>query len=594
MALLVGLGCGDDGPPSDASVTLDGPAACPAATWSPEVGTFERWPEPALLEPDDASPTGFRLRTDPSRWAEAIDTLGSFAPALLEELEGYDGFGLNAEAYFRFDGPVVGVTGGFATLAEGVATPLPSRVVIDGDGNDTVFIVPTVPLPEGARVIAWAEALPESCASAPALAELDAGASAALESAGLLTDASRLVGLSVFPTATVRAQSVAVAELIAESPPPTLVEPPVCEAMADHRFCTATIVLRDFRGGDGSLHPFAPIPTETATHEVPIAFWLPLEPTASAPTILFGHGLASRYQQGEILAARVAPVGMVTVGMPALAHTGHPTQPVADPDVLDQVFDFFTLDPVVRGTLDTGRLRDHFRQTVWERLQVFRFLASEPDLDGDDAPDVDASRLGYVGGSLGAIMGTQLLAGANDLRFGVLAMPGGRLANILTESRLFGTLFTGLRPESMTTGDLRRFLPLAQTVLDPGDPSTFAAAALREHPEPRPHLLAAVALNDEIVPNASSYDLTRALAIPVVGALEPVEGLESLAAPLSANLDGTTAGLIQVDRVVVDGEEVAAQHRNMPINEPAIGNFFRFVQEGVEGVPAVRDPYEDD
>lgn len=591
------LACSDDGGTDlDGSVGSDAGPACASLIYESDSGDLQRWPEPRMMVADPTSPTGRRFEAAREAWSTYYEGLGSFGAILEEELAGFDGFGINGEAFFRFTGdPAGAVEGGLALLPEGgEATVLESTTTTAGGADQALFVAALDPLPERARVVAWARSTGAGCTESTDAMRAAIAAEAetvdALVAAGAVDSADELVALTVFHTGTFAAQAMNVAAAIAEGPAPALTAPPSCEASAAFRVCRATMTLRDFRGADGTLDPFPPeVPGEVRTYDVPLTIWLPLEAVVSAPAAIFGHGLSSPVSEGEVVAELAAPAGVVTVAIPALKHEGHPTFEDGG-NQFDIVLDFFALDPMRRGSLRPAVLRDHGRQTVWERLQLLRFLRSAPDLDGDGESDVDPSRLGYVGGSLGAIMGPQFLAGAPDLRGAVMAMPGGRLGSLLTASPLFLLVFQGQRPPEMSALGLRRFIPVAQMLIDPGDPATFGSLAVSNHPEPRPSLLVSMAMGDSVVPNSSSYDVSRALGVPLVAPLEVVPGFEVVDSPLTANVDAqTTAGLIQVDQALVGGEVVPATHLNMATSEPALSNSFDFLLEAMDGTPVLRE-----
>jgi hypothetical protein len=67
---------------------------------------------------------------------------------------------------------------------------------------------------------------------------------------------------------------------------------------------------------------------------------------------------------------------------------------------------------------------DAFRQTTVDLVQLVRVIQAGIDVDGDQQPDLDASRITYHGGSWGGGVGTLFLAIEPDLRAGVIASPG--------------------------------------------------------------------------------------------------------------------------------------------------------------------------
>src|SRR5712692_9716532 len=73
-------------------------------------------------------------------------------------------------------------------------------------------------------------------------------------------------------------------------------------------------------------------------------------------------------------------------------------------------------------------IRDCVRQTALDYIQMIRALRQGMDLDGDGRPDLDGSRLAYIGQSLGAFYGSLLTALEPDLPVSVLNTGGGAAA----------------------------------------------------------------------------------------------------------------------------------------------------------------------
>ena len=69
--------------------------------------------------------------------------------------------------------------------------------------------------------------------------------------------------------------------------------------------------------------------------------------------------------------------------------------------------------------------RDAFRQTIIDFMQLVRVIEVGMDVDGDGVADIDPSRIYFVGGSQGSMLGTLLLALEPHIRVGVLAFPTG-------------------------------------------------------------------------------------------------------------------------------------------------------------------------
>ena len=346
--------------------------------------------------------------------------------------------------------------------------------------------------------------------------------------------------MTEFVTQSIADDTLAVAEDIRSAPPPPFEAPPVCAMEPMWWRCDAAVILNDYRGEDGVFRraggePAAPV----TSYRVPITFWLPLT-LGPYPTILYGHGLSGSREEAARLAAFAAPRGIATVAIPALMHGEHPTNPDPEAAAFTTVLNFFAIGELSVRAVHATRLRDHFRQSVWDRLQVTRLLEASPDVNGDGIPDLDATRLAYLGVSLGGMMGPELLAATDRYGAAVLAVAGGRISAVVSDSEMFGSLVELLRPRAATAGDVRRFFPILQTVLDAGDPSSYGAHVLaaRFPSAPTvPSVLLGVVLDDGVVPNTSNYALGRALEVPIV---EPVRrtviGMDAALSPVAGEL----------------------------------------------------------
>jgi hypothetical protein len=625
--LMLAAGCDGASAPPDTTLDggVDGGPSCTVLDWDPDSGELTRWPEPSLLVADDSTETGVRLRFDEAAFPGTSRALAGYLPVFTEDLAELDGFGVNAEVFFVF-----GRAFDVATLPSGERTTEPDAglglLILDAakaalhpvltettDEGRTLLLAPMGPLPARSTVAAFVTrrlteaaggCLEPSPSMRAALESPDAATSAAIEAllrVGAIASAEELVALTVFPTQSIEDDSVAVAEDVASRGPPTLVGAPTC--VRDTRFvrCDAVFRANDYRDEDGVFRREAGAPAApVASYDVPFSVWLPLEGTPPYPMLFYGHGLSSGHEQAARLAELAAPEGYATVASPALMHGLHPTNPDPDASALSVVLQFFAIGDLGERALHAGRLRDHFRQTTWDRLQLTQWLQGGPDVDGDGAPDLDGGRLAYLGVSLGGIMGPELLATTDAYGAGVLVVPGGRVSTIISDSRLFGTLVEALRPRRSTEGDVRRFFPVLQTVLDRGDAASFGAHTLRDRFEraPRtPSVLVGVVLDDEVVPNVANYALGRALALPIVEPLlRPEPGFAVVAGPLSGNVAGgsATAGLLQFD-IIGDGVggTRAAEHDNIGDSEVGAEAWLDFLRSHFElGLARVRDPYE--
>jgi hypothetical protein len=606
-------------------VGVDGGPSC-TTLFSHAQSDLPMWPAMDVLTSDATTATGYRLVFDPSMHPTIAMRLSGYLPTLTEDLSTVDGFGVNAEAFFSFDRhfdvtmlaalPNTMASGvGFVVVSPGAPRYVPALIETT-DGDTTLLLAPMRPLPENAEVAVFVSRALTNAArgclepSAEMRMQLTTpdtrttAAIAALVSLGAIHDATDLVGLIAYPTQSTTPDSVAVAaDVHARSY--DWMAPPTCTNEATWRHCEGHFVAQEYRGTDGVFRRTAGAPAvPQSTYVLPVSLWLPLHPTGPSPMLIYGHGLGGDRSQGEVLAGFAAPMGIATVAIDAQAHGEHPTA-VPGSGTLDTVLRFFGINLTMLQTraLEAGRLRDNFRGSTWDKLQLLRLLLAHPDVDGDGTVDLDVSRYAYLGVSLGGIMGPEFLALEGDLRAGVLVVPGGRVSSIISDSATFAPLLTLAAPHGTTQGDIRRFFPILQTIIERGDSASYG-----------PHVLTArlsgaglpqsvqvgVVLDDNTVPNVSNYTIARALGdIPIVQQqLRPVPGLSAMTGPIMGNFpDGNggviTAGLIQFDVIGNGmGGTTMASHGNVGASDVGQAAWLDFLDTHFHGTVArIRDPY---
>ncbi|MFW6050210.1 MAG: hypothetical protein ACODAU_03490 [Myxococcota bacterium] len=629
VAVAVAAGCGDDAGPVPYEPPPEG---CVVAQWDPEDGEITRWPEPDLLVDDPDTGTGWRLHVDPVRYAATVEAAERFQNIFTEELSDLDGFGVNSQAFFRFSAPL---DPALVPSDEGSAVPSPDLglgllVLRPGeprlmpfllrttDEDATAMMVPMRPLPEQATVVAFATKALDAAAGGcvwPSEAYHrrihgdDPDVSQAIEvlaSWGVIADAHDLVALSPFPTQTITDDSVAIADDIAGRSF-DLDGDVVCveEPEREWRACEGAFLAADYRGPDAVIRrlPGDPV-VPSGTYRIPFTAWLPLEGVGSPPyeTLVFGHGLGGDRYQARRLAEFAAPLGMATVAIDAVQHGEHPTVPEeAETDTLATVLRFFAADLDSSDTLISALvLRDHWRQSTYDKLQLTRLLRDGVDLDGDAAPDLDPARLAYLGVSLGGIMGSELAALTDAYEAVLLVVPGGRVSSIVSESETFGPL-VGLLAPGRPPGDIQRFFPVLQTILDRGDSASYGPHVLGDRltgSAVPPSVLLGVVLDDDTVPNVSNYALARAIDVPVVPpVLRPYPGMVTGdTPPVAGNVAGgaATAGLLQFDTVGdgMGGVELAT-HSNVGDSDVGSRAWLEFLMgHWDDGMALIVDPYE--
>ncbi len=621
-AAVVAAGCGDDdgSPMADAAVAMDGGGdAGPTCTeWSSVATELNRWPEPRLLVEDAASPTGQRLDTASFPHTDFTRRLLDFSRVFTEDAHGLNGFSANGASLFRFSAEVdpdalpepsatvqANTPAGMILLGEddGASTLLETEFT---SVEDVLSITPLAPMPETRWAVAFVTdriapavgGCVQPSTELQGLLELPRNQRAieALTELSVIESADELVALSVFPVREITGDSRAIAADIADRDF-VLEGPPECEEAPEgqtFRECTAYFEAFDYRDADRLLRRDPDAEVEpVSTHRLTMSIWLPLEGEGPWPTVVWSSGLGSGRLQGRELATFAAPEGFATVAIDAVSHGDHPDVGEQPDSVAATALRFFGFTQMDR-TMAPELLRDHFRQSTYDKLQLFRLLAGGISVDEDPEPELLTERLVYLGVSLGGVMAVEPLSLSSDISAAVLVVPGGRMSAIMDDSELFAPLInvvSGLREV-----DRLFFNAAVQAVVDPGDAVNYAPHLQQDRfAGPAPSVLAGVALDDEIVPNSASWALMRALGLPLVGdELRPVAGLtERAMAPVSGNCGETcTSGYLQFDVVFRGGEVRDATHSSVPASATGVEAWLHFLRSHVDtGVAEIIDPY---
>jgi virulence factor lipase-like protein len=216
------------------------------------------------------------------------------------------------------------------------------------------------------------------------------------------------------------------------------------------------------------------VPLARRTNEVFFNLYLPsgTPPPGGWPVVLFGHGSNSSKQGGPLggasmaMAAALASKGLATIAINAVGHGFGPagtfTVSMADGVSvtlpaggrgfdLNQDGAISSLEGVrAIGPQTMVDIRDGFRQTAVDMMQLVRVIEVGVDVDGDEVPDLDPSRIYYVGQSWGGAYGTDFLAVEPAIRVAVLLTTSGSVSEstrLTSASRpRFGNLLASRQP----------------------------------------------------------------------------------------------------------------------------------------------------
>jgi len=294
---------------------------------------------------------------------------------------------------------------------------------------------------------------------------------------------------------------------------------------------------------------FNPIPVKTDDLSIPLLVTVPnamapglgVKPVGGWPVLIFQHGITrdrtdmfaladSFAQAGFVVAAIDQPLhGIVDPMNPLYARNPPPAT-----GSIERTFDLDLLNNATGaagpdGAIDSSGAhfiqltslltsRDNSRQAAADLMILTRSLLNL-NLDADPAGDIDPARIHFLGHSLGGIVGGVYLGATPppNIVTGTLAMPGGRIANLLRESPTFGPrIIQGLTAQGLAPGTtlFEQFFRDAQTVIDSADPANYISAAVAARPI---HIIQVVgngtpATQDQVVPNTATKYLIDAAA----------------------------------------------------------------------------------
>jgi hypothetical protein len=184
-------------------------------------------------------------------------------------------------------------------------------------------------------------------------------------------------------------------------------------------------------------------PVVQAVNDIYFNLFLPSGPVPAEgwPVAIFGHG-GSFNKNVDLLkvVAQMAQHGIATIGINSV---GHGFGPLGTLTVTNTSGDSVTLPAGGRGrdqdndgAIDSQEgmgaapltniigVRDGFRQTAIDLMQLVRVIGQGVDVDGDFVQDLDPSRIYYFGQSQGGSYGTLLLAIEPDVKVGALNTAG--------------------------------------------------------------------------------------------------------------------------------------------------------------------------
>ena len=347
----------------------------------------------------------------------------------------------------------------------------------------------------------------------------------------------------------------------------------------------------------------APVVQKTVQLETFLAFSKATE-TGPRPVVIYQHGLGGDKDGSWGTAERLAAVAPKGVAVIAIDSPEHGARGKGGDSVVSSAFGFFGVEPDSLE-FDIGRARDNFRQMALDQLELVRFIGSLGSLDllpldasgnpaPDGQPDLDVSRMLYIGHSFGSVQGASVFALAPEITQATWNVGGAGLMMLLRDSPLFSLgVVKSMTPPGTPWGAVARFMAFTQAIVDPGDPLNFARHAALEPLDgvagwkPRDVLIQEV-VEDAIVPNSTSEALARATGAGIMHRVTDASGFSDLGASASGNAGGATVVMCQFD--TVSGKP--AEHGGLIFTAEAIDQYVAFFASGLAAAPAsVKSPY---
>jgi pimeloyl-ACP methyl ester carboxylesterase len=308
------------------------------------------------------------------------------------------------------------------------------------------------------------------------------------------------------------------------------------------------------------LNKYNPVPLQRSTASVPIVITVPndntdyaaalggtaVKPPEGWPVVIFYHGITRNRLDMFALTEPLNNAGYAVIAIDQPLHgiaaaeidfetitpeelgailAANPTALFRVPGVPERTFDLDLQNNATGAAGPDGNIdasgthfinlanglvsRDNLRQAAVDLVALTRSIPAI-DIDGDELPDFDGSRVHFIGQSLGGIAGTTFLSVEDSIATATLGVAGGVVSDLLLDSFSFGPrieaglIGNGLVPNTSLYNNFIRDL---QNIVDAGDPISHAARAAGNSAI---HFIQVD--GDAVVPNSASNRLAAEMA----------------------------------------------------------------------------------
>lgn len=636
--LALAAACSDDA--SDEETAPRGDVTfCESSTtfeYAPETGALLNFPDDYFTVDDPDSMTGLRIHAVPGDNLVA-DAMGF--ELLFADLSTLDGAGVTAGGSMTFSAaidpatlpPSGGGSGGVdaGLLLINLDDPESDPIDVEwelvaeeaGAARTTLAVLPFVPLqPKALHALVLTTAVRDEAGDCiapsetmrtlltggsdmPDLARLSTRFDTLAErltTMGAIEDVGDISAALTFTTQHTVEDSITIAADIRGREFAYAAEGDCVDSGSGYRTCEGSFTAGDYRVDDRYVDDTDL--SVQADYTLNVTTYLPGgEGDGPWPAIIFGHGLGGDRQQAAALAAVAAAAGRAVISIDAANHGEHPDQD--DGGLIGALLAFAPFFGISGASpadfvMDGLQLRDNWRQSTYDKLQLVEVIRAGIDADGDGSDDLLIDDLTYLGVSLGGIMAAEFVALSNDVEVAFPVVPGSRVTGIISDGEMFSVIITALRGMA-TDGDVARFFPLLQTVVDRGDSGAYARHMVLDrlpgHDAVQPQVLMSMAIGDTIVPNTANTFFARAMGLPHVG--DELLAIGSVAheptLPVSDNVaDGVTGGVFQYDVIGSADATEMATHGNVAASDVNLEQTLHFMNGFYEdGTAEIIDPY---
>ncbi len=292
-----------------------------------------------------------------------------------------------------------------------------------------------------------------------------------------------------------------------------------------------------------------PIVQRTEALRFSVSIPLGTVPASGWPIVLYAHGTGGSYRtfRNNGTARRLAAEGIACIGIDQVLHG--PRNPGATPEI-----SFFNFQNPLAA-------RHNTLQGALDNFQLVRLVRGFDYTDSANSRTVkfDASKLYFFGHSQGGLTGPPFLAYEPEVTGAVLSGAGGLLylSMILKTEPVDIVGLVGAFIRDKPLDEFNPVLAILQGYVDLSDAVSYAPLLVR-----RPaagvgakHIFQSEGFTDRFTPPPSIEALATSIGVDLVNpVLAPVKGIElrgrtSLTTPVTANLEGKTAVLVQYDEV---------------------------------------------